>query len=148
MNSIQYKEHGGTFFHAQTDEIVCGCLLEAMKRGQRLRLWYGDTKTGKAWHEEHDTIGYIGRSCGPVKIPLLIKNSQSTGGGGILDHCIVAITTAQGRSAIYRHPKFNQGKWSVVGAQVLCDGELYANCKNEKQAQRLSGFMSGRRNSK
>jgi hypothetical protein len=148
MNDIQYKERNGIFFHAQTDESICYALSKAKERGQRLRLWYGDIETGKAWHEEYDTMGYIGRSTGAIKIPLLLNNAASIGGGAILDHCIIAITAAKGGAVLYKHPKFNQGEWDIIGAQVLCDGETYAHCKDERQARRLADFMSGRRNSK
>lgn len=36
-------------------------------------------------------FGTVGRSTGKVKIPLLVHNSRSMGGGGILTHCIIGI---------------------------------------------------------
>jgi hypothetical protein len=149
----QYKQIGGMSFDVRTPETVCNILAQyAGRRDVRLRLYYGDTETGRCWMEEHDTIGYIGRSTGQIKIPLLIKNSRSWGGGAILDNCIIKITVDG--VTLYEHPLFNMpvvtvnNDYSGHGWQVLFDGEIYANCKTETQAKRLAAFMRGERNSK
>ncbi len=150
----EYKVIDGISFDTKTPDVVCSILALHNKlhyNGEaetRLRLWYGDTQTGQAWPEEFETMGYIGRSCGRVKIPLMIKNSRSAGGGGILDHCVVAISAAQGGKFLYKHPSFSPGKWEVNGTKVLHDGKDYAYCKTVPQAQRLADFMCGKRNSK
>lgn len=41
------------------------------------------------WGEE--SSGYISRSTGSVKIPLLVYNTRAWGGEGLLTHCIVEI---------------------------------------------------------
>lgn len=149
----QYKQIGGMSFDIRTPDTVCNILAQyAGRRDVRLRLYYGDTETGRCWMEEYDTIGYIGRSTGQIKIPLLIKNSRSLGGGAILDHCIIKITV--GGVTLYEHPLFNMpavtvnNDYSGHGWQVLIDGKVYANCKTKKQAERLAAFMRGERNSK
>jgi len=65
----------------------------------RLRLHYGDIKTGHPWGDSE--TGQIGRSTGTVKIPLLIKTRRSMGGGGILDNCIVKIEAMPERQVLY-----------------------------------------------
>lgn len=143
----KYKQIGGMSFDIRTPDTVCNILAQyAGRRDVRLRLYYGDTETGRCWMEEYDTIGYIGRSTGQIKIPLLIKNSRSLGGGAILDHCIIKITVDGVK--LYEHPLFNMPVVTVNDHQVLVDGEIYANCKTKKQAERLAAFMRGERNSK
>jgi len=76
-------------------------------RGKRLKIYYGNTETGKDWNEIYDISGYIGRSTGSIKIPLLIHNKRSMGGSGILDHCIVKITeTTKPYKVLYQHSKY------------------------------------------
>lgn len=148
VNDKRYQIVDGLYFNPATPERVCYQIASAYRRGERVRLWYGDTTTGRAWGEEYDIIGSIGRSCGPVKAPLLITNSRSHGGPAILDHCIVAITTAQGGRGLYTHPTFSKPLYTAEAETVKADGKLYARCGSCTQAQRLADFMNGRRNSK
>ena len=66
----------------------------ARKRGDgyRLRIHYGNPSTGKSWGDTE--TGYIGRSTGPIQIPLIIANSKSSGGRAILIDNIVKIEYA------------------------------------------------------
>lgn len=112
MSSINgannYVEAHGLFFHTSTREAVRKALSHAWANNIRVRLWYGNTDTGEAWLEEHDVVGYVGRSTGRIKVPLLIHNRRCTGGGAILDHCIVRIDDTSGKT-LYRHPLFRSG---------------------------------------
>lgn len=101
-NIIHYKEtEGGTFYHEETPYEVVEVLEQARKNRTRLTLDYGDVKTVKSWGEVHDIHGYIGRSNGQIKIPLLVHNTRSLGGGAILDHCIIGIYTSKGKKPLY-----------------------------------------------
>lgn len=106
----EYKIVNGTYYHKETPDQVIE-ILEGSRlsyREKRLRVHYGDTKTGKDWMEQYDIMGYVGRSMGPIKIPLLIHNKRSMGGGGMLDHCIVKITeTVKPHKVLYQHPKYH-----------------------------------------
>jgi hypothetical protein len=77
-----------------------------------MRFCFGDTKDGRDWGEVHDTKGYIGRSTGSIKIPLLLNTVSSSGGGGLLDHCIVKIERKnRGEKCyteVYRHPQYHK----------------------------------------
>lgn len=151
----QYKEIDGLFYDERTPEAVCKILSrfnELHRTGRnspRLRLWYGDTETGRCWMEENDITGYIGRSTGLIKIPLLIHNSRSYGGGVILDHCIIRITARNPHvnriDCLYSHPNFHIPTITIEGASVLFDGEIYANFKTAEQAHRYAAFMAGER---
>jgi len=92
MEKIKYHEVNGTFYHEETPQEVIA-ILETNRiqfpRKNRIALHYGDTKTGRPWGDVEE--GYIGRSTGSIKIPLIINNRRSMGGSGILDHCILRI---------------------------------------------------------
>lgn len=149
----KYIEHNGYWFNPETDievmKVVSG--LNCYNSRQRVRLFLGDTKTGKCWNEENDVCGYIGRSTGKIKIPLLINNVNSSGGPGILTHCIVAIYTTSGR-CLYKHDKLDFGLWETSGElfedytqAVYCNKELIARFKTYKQADNYVKFMTAKR---
>ena len=154
----QYKEVDGLFYDERTPDAVCNILsrFNALHRTRRnsprLRLWYGDIETGRCWMEENDTTGYIGRSTGSIKIPLLIHNSRSYGGGAILDNCIIRITARNSHTnridCLYSHPNFHIPAITIDGASVLFDGAIHANFKTREQAHRYAAFMAGERMNK
>jgi predicted outer membrane repeat protein len=149
----------GTSFYIGTPQAVIGVLEEARKHRRRLRLFWGDAKTGKCWNQENDVIGYIGRSCGgKYNVPLLIANNRSNGGGAISTDSIVKIIDVQTHCTVYKHEKFHQDKFipypksdmpeyaaNVYQGQI---GNVYARCHSMQQAERLAAFMNGERMSK
>jgi hypothetical protein len=118
MPELEYYYVDGTAYHEETPRSVIG-ILERFRKARtagiltsvpRLRLYYGDQRTGKDWGEVCDTTGYIGRSTGEVKIPILLHNRLSIGGTGILDHCIVKIEYANKKDGgvLYQHPTYHK----------------------------------------
>lgn len=97
----------GTYYHESTPQRVIETLEASRKNRTRIKLWYGDTATGQAWGDVE--VGTVGRSMGPVKIPILLHNRRSTGGGAILDHCIIRIEySRKGSPPLYSHPNFHE----------------------------------------
>lgn len=79
-------------------------------RDSRLTIHYGDHETGQAWGDTE--TGYVGRSSGEKKIPLIVHNRRSMGGGGILDKNVVKIESARknrdgSRQVLYQHPRYS-----------------------------------------
>lgn len=141
----------GTTYGPGTPAAVVEILERARASRARLRLFYGDAATGKAWPEEYDTLGTIGRSSGSIKVPLLIRNARSTGGGMISTESIVAIATAPGKFA-YRHQAFGVGTFTIEPADlpdyvetVRHNGEIHARFKRPGQAARFVAYMRGER---
>lgn len=100
ISGKKYKVSNGTFYHEDTDNQVIEVLERAREGCTRLLLDYGDTKTGKSWGEVNDIKGYVGRSTGSIKIPLLLYNTRSMGGGAILTDCILKITRSNDKNRI------------------------------------------------
>jgi len=144
---IQIAAHGMSF-NEGTSEKVIQVLATALQDRRRVRVWYGDVLTGRSWDEENDVCGYIGKSGGSVKVPLLIHNSSSFGGGAILTDCIVKIVDTQSKVVYYQHENFSQSNFTEQGCEVLKDGATYAVCENETQVRNLTEFMNGKRMSK
>lgn len=112
-NTFRYRNAGGTYYHEETPAPVVAILEESRRTGRRIRLHYGDRDTGRDWLEEHDVTGSVGRSMGPLKVPLMIHNARSHGGGAILTDCIVRIRDASGGRDLWRHPIYHAGKATV-----------------------------------
>lgn len=106
-NGQQYKVCNGTYYHLSTDDSMVKRLEDIRLSGRRMRFHWGDTDTGKDWGDRYDVMGTIGRSAGPVKVPLLIQTRRSIGGTHFLDHRIVKITTSVGKHVIYQHPQYH-----------------------------------------
>jgi hypothetical protein len=141
-------------FDSDTSEELRRLILRLNATRERVRIFYGDIKTGTAWAEEKDVLGRIGCSTGTSKIPLLISNARSSGGGGLLDGCIVAIWSTKGHR-LYKHPTFSTGTWDQCAPvsdgyveAVAHDGKLHAQFKKVGQAARYVLFMRGVRFSK
>jgi len=94
METNNYTIVDGTYYKIGTPEGVIEVLKRARNDDTRIKLTYGDIKTGKNWNEENDIIGYVGRSTGPIRIPILVYNKRSMGGGSILTDCIIKIEHA------------------------------------------------------
>ena len=168
MDLSKYTFNNGFYFHKDTPAAVQSALIEAHASGQTVRIWLGDAVTGRAWDEEHDVLGTIGRSCGPVKVPLLVPRGE-TGGGHLLDQCIVRIDVVRsvrvpremqaelgGRrtmrmgSTRYAHPSFHVGDWTQrpsrepgYVAEVLRDGAVIARFRTLVKAAAYVSFMTG-----
>lgn len=98
----------GTSYSHDTPQAVIDVLERARTTRIRIRVVYGDRKTGRSWEECHDVSGYVGRSTGQSKIPLLCHNARSMGGGGMLDDSVIAIRYANRKNGgwLYRHPEY------------------------------------------
>lgn len=152
-----------------TPESVIKWLESAAKYGYRIRLFYGDTERddfeevhghkpdlGKDWGEEYDVTGEVGISTGREPIPLLIHNSRSTGGGGILFDCIVRLFV--NGHEVYKHPNYHsrfdsaEVKPSELAPEyshaVVIEGSEEARFHSEKSAKNWLAFMRGERMSK
>lgn len=154
-NGKRYKVYNDTWYCLDTPDRVIQILDGAMKNHERIRVFYGDTETGRDWMEIYDTIGYVSRSCGNVKIPLLIKNSRSIGGTGVLDDSIVKITIDKVivyQQSNYRLPNMEIREASdnlkAIGYNYSTfeDGKNDFNCKTMKQAENHVDFLKGKRN--
>lgn len=124
-NTIRYRRHDGIYFHAETPVEVVRALNAAHQARTRIRIHLGDRETGQDWLEEHETEGYLGNSTGPLKVPLLLHNRRSLGGGAVLDHCIVRIIETRTDRVVYSHPAYHAGAFTIreIGPDEMCGNE-------------------------
>lgn len=137
-------------YHYSTDSEVINALERARKNKTRVRIYLGNTATGECWNEEHDIFGYIGLSKGrEAYFPILVHNTNSFGGGSLLDHCIIKIKESNGGRVLYQNKKFIQSIIEVrestmegYSHSVYIDNQIYSNHKTEKQAIALQKRLS------
>ena len=141
----KYKELNGYHFNVATPDAVCEA-LSGIDRDTRIRVWYGDPVTGKSYDDIYDTTGYVGRSCGPVKVPLLINNKRSIGGPALSCDIIVKIVDTRTKRVIYQHPTFSQSVFTTRDRFVHKDGlNTFAELRTPEQAKRFADFMNAKR---
>lgn len=152
-DTIYKVSDSGTYYSEKTPDDVIRVLESLRGKSQRIKIYVGDKVTGKDWMEESDKIGKIGRSSGPIKIPILLSTIDSTGGGAILDDCIVKIVTSPASSArvLYKHPNYHQGEMVITEEGLLgnpeythtmrIDGEVYSRHTSLRSAQRLTAKL-------
>lgn len=167
--NAQYQQYGdflaiiagrkiGTWFSYDTPTAVRNVLEQYRKEGGKIRLFYGDRKTGRSWLSENDVLGRVGRSTGTLQIPLLVEGGEN-GGGGILDSCIIRIIDADTREELYRQKNFHVPEMEIratdadLAKERLSHGvwvknkegvfENHANCKSFGKAAQWVAFMDG-----
>jgi len=141
-----YNEVNGTYYRTDFPAPVVQILERARANGRQVRIYYGDSLTGKDWNETYDIKGTVGRSTGPCKVPLLIKAGKS--GGGEISDSIVRIRYADSDQNLYIHPTYSCGKIEVQESNekgyshsVLIDGKVYSNHKTQRGAHLLAAKL-------
>lgn len=149
-----YQNYNGTSYDQRTPIEVIRILEHARLNRDRLHVSLGFTEgpsIGQDWLEENDVYGFIGRSTGTIKIPLLIHNRRSLGGPGLLDHCIVRIRTSTGNRVLYQHPSYHHDDLEIrrkseplvledgriLTVDVLCAGKIHASFESMQKARRF-----------
>lgn len=94
-------------------------VLERYRRSENtLRIFYGDTKTGRDWMEENEVRGRVGRSNGIFKVPLMVEPGES-GGPAMLDSCIVRMQDGRTGRELYRHPLYNLPEMEIRSTEGI-----------------------------
>jgi hypothetical protein len=142
---------GDTYYGPGTPAPVRKILERYRKdRERELRLWYGAPDTGYDWCSEFEVLGHIGRSCGYVKVPLLVPEGES-GGGAILTACILRLMDVSTGRELYRAANYQPPKLAVCADQrrghlpwaVERDGTVQAGFEREADAHAYVAFMHG-----
>jgi hypothetical protein len=161
-NVVQYEQYRAllriaerrglkdTWFEPDTSKEVQRVLEKVRGNHTKIRVHYGDTSTGKAWLEENDVLGFVGRSAGTLKTPLLMSDRNTRFGDAMLTNRIVRIQDAKTGADLYRHPNYNTPKMVIVSsdiegyaATVQVDGKVQARFSSSAQAKGYVAFMKG-----
>lgn len=173
-NTLYYVEREGMYFEvgiflgdknklevfSNVSEELMNIILRAYKYKFRIRVFYGDIHTGRSWNEEYDVMGKIGRTCGNIKIPILLRRTGSYYGGALLVSSIIRIDDIEEKKALWKLSNFHVEKMTVENRkskdypfavmQTQDSGAVsnVANFKTEEKAKKWIDFMEGKRYSK
>ncbi len=175
-NTLYYVEREGMYFEVgiylgdknklevfdNVSEGLMYTILRAYKYGFRIRVFYGDIHTGRSWNEEYDVIGKIGRACGNIKIPILLRRKNSRYGGALLLSSVIRIDDIEDKRTLWELSNFHVEPMEIVYYLDDPNGLPYnvmqtkdsgvrvnvANFKTEIQAQKWIDFMEGKRYNK
>jgi hypothetical protein len=147
---VTYKvSEDSTYYGEETPDALIEILERARVNKTRLKFYLGDNKTGKDWMEEDSKMGKVGRSMGPIKIPLLIKTVASHGGGSLMDDSIVKVATSPTGTVLYQHPSYHQPEMRIVedgdgkySHAILIEGDIYSRHESHVSAKRLFSKLS------
>ena len=143
--------------YGQVDGALAAVLNQCLVTGRRVRLWYGDRKTGGSWNEEFDVLGRVGRSGGGrVREPILLSNSRSSGGPAVLVGSLVRVDDVAAKKTLWQVANFHVEKMEVTfcdmgdgySYSVKAGEKVLARFKDEGRARRWAAFMKGERYSK
>lgn len=81
----------GVYYDARMKNRLILALARARASGERVRLYWGDPVTGRAWGDVES--GRVGRTGGMIKSPILVYNRRSYG-GEIISKSIVKVEYA------------------------------------------------------
>ena len=170
----EYKVCNGTFYSAEALDGAILALEYARVNKIRIRIFYAYKTTEEkengvkdsefdvleVWKDENDCIGWLGRSIGDIKIPILLSSSSSCFGSPIVESRVVLVKTTGGR-ALFSADGLKFPEWKVNAdfdkktcellykTSLMEDFKVYATCKNGdfqkavRRMERLSEYMRG-----
>jgi len=171
----RFKTHSAskkTWFQDGTAPAVMRVLKKAIASDEPsiIRMFFGNTETGYDWCEENDVTGFVGRTGGTYKSPLLMEPFSTPYGGlesanfGDAISCqnIVRMIDVLSGAELYRHPKYQVPRFQIVPANefvrmagmpisVLRDdmenmpGINVANFHDQYAAEDYVAFMKGQK---
>lgn len=126
-------------------------VLEALANTKaRVRIFLGDSATGRDWMEEWHVTGRVSRSMGPQKVLIMVPTGSRHGAQIMTDNVvrIIADRPIYGKGEMYRHPLYHLPKMEADGLTVLVGGKPHARFKTALARDRWIDFMRGRRMTK
>lgn len=91
---------------------VLNSVYAGSRCGARIRIWYGNVATGRAWNNTFNVAGYLGSTTKRLQEPV-IRALKSAAEGQIVNAAqIVRIDMVETGETLYRHPKFHVAAFS------------------------------------
>jgi hypothetical protein len=94
-------------FEPGADPKASAMLASCRASCRRVRLIFGNTRTGESRLDDHDVVGKIGGSTDSPEAPLLLE-SEGSNGRAIACQRILAIIDWEFSECLYRHPAYRE----------------------------------------
>lgn len=99
------------YFDLKTNDQVRNVLASIFQartlKSQRVRIWYGNVQTGRAWNDTYNVSGYIGRTADRYPRPAVMGFKSSLEGDVIHTSKIVRIDIVETGETVYAHESFH-----------------------------------------
>lgn len=99
------------FFDLKTNDKVRHVLSSIFQtrslKSQRVRIWYGNVQTGRAWNDTFNVSGYIGRTAERYPRPAVMGFKSSLEGDVVHTSKIVRIDIVETGATVYAHDSFH-----------------------------------------
>lgn len=164
---VQFAKHAvaeKTWFPPNTPAAVQSIIKQAIKRqsnseGGIFRFFFGDPVSGLDRCQENATVGFVGQSAGPMRVPLLLEPLRERGqirparfGDALRTQNILRIVRVDDGVELYRCKNYHQPKLTVIAADikgyaaaVQLHGVVQARFKKEEQAASYVALLQGHR---
>jgi hypothetical protein len=86
---------------------VLNSVYAGSRRGARIRVWYGNVVTGRAWNNTFNVAGYLGSTTKRIQEPVIRALKSATEGEIVNAAQIVRIDMVETGETLYRHAKFH-----------------------------------------
>jgi hypothetical protein len=93
---------------------VLNSVYAGSRRGARIRVWYGNVVTGRAWNNTFNVAGYLGSTTKRIQEPVIRALKSATEGEIVNAAQIVRIDMVETGETLYRHAKFHVGAFSEL----------------------------------
>ncbi len=104
-NNLTFKVLNDTCYATTTKDQVIQILEDVRQSKTRIRFEYGG-EDGQSWGDRYGVRGYVGRSTGRAKVPIILYSNRSHGGSAILTHCIIKIVRVGDKKVLYQQKNF------------------------------------------
>lgn len=150
------KYYNGAFYRNAAAPKVMETLHQMFARQCKVRIFYGNTETGKVYPMLERHIGYVvhkivWKVSSSYRVPVLLPTKQSKNGKEIFEESIVGIYDIEKKSWVYKHSNFHFPRIDVdrKGGDyiVTVDGEDFENTGGDyEKAYRIREYLTGNRN--
>lgn len=152
--AVERFRPGDVWYDPRTPQEVKHGLECARAQRRRVRIFYGDAKSGRDRLAMQDVVGFVGWAGWQLPHPILLAERHQHLGPRICELEVVRILDLDPAGAFskYQHPRYSLPEFSTVSCSdsaqpdrvtLAADGVPLFECANKAQATRWISFFKG-----
>lgn len=142
--------HGEVWYDPRTPAGARNALESARATKRRVRLHFGDPRSGLDRLAVQDIVGFVGYASWQLPHPILLSDRNVHLGPRICELEVVRVVDVDGLVATYEHPTYRLPNFTTVPAGagtdvvlLVADGQKLMECTNQAQSTRWIKFFKG-----